>query len=298
MCFFTRLWGHMCGCMICWLMWLSILFPLLYLASVSAGKNLQEITKLLFERWRFSATAQGVIRPAVAIAGSSDEPRGTSPFRDSISEWNGPFYLHHFTWSKPFFLRNAAKARIKNFWQQHCNNHWKIYKSPEGAEVCFLSIMKLGFFFLAPWGAPPPHLAVVAGYVFHYVLSSFHAGPWITAHFEKIDIECQTFQALEKCIIWPPVSQVWRWLWPMWLWRVSDREGLSWKPWAFFDVQGIQMPPRHRILRPDEPSPWLEWCSSLEEQWNVFFMTENGHSVPTSLFSHLCVSLSFTADCL
>lgn len=37
-------------------------------------KNLQKITKLLLELWRFSATARGVIRPAVAFAGSSDEP--------------------------------------------------------------------------------------------------------------------------------------------------------------------------------------------------------------------------------
>lgn len=49
-------------------------------------KNLQKITKLLLELWRFSATAQGVIRPAVAIAGSSDEARRTRPFRESISE--------------------------------------------------------------------------------------------------------------------------------------------------------------------------------------------------------------------
>lgn len=50
------------------------------------------------------------------------------------------------------------------------------------------------FFF----SSTPPFVVVV--YIFHYVLSSFHAGPWITAHSEKIDIECQTFQALEKRI--------------------------------------------------------------------------------------------------
>lgn len=55
--------------------------------------------------------------------------------------------------------------------------------------------MKLRFFFLVR-----PTFCCCCIYIFHYVLSSFHAGPWITAHSEKIDIECQTFQALEKCI--------------------------------------------------------------------------------------------------
>lgn len=59
-------------------------------------KNLQKIAKLLLELWHFPATARGVIRPAAAIAGSSDEPHRTRSFRESISERNGPFYLHHF----------------------------------------------------------------------------------------------------------------------------------------------------------------------------------------------------------
>lgn len=61
--------------------------------------------------------------------------------------------------------------------------------------------IEITFFSRAVRGSSTPSVVVVVVvYIFHYVLSSFHAGPWITAHFEKIDIECQTFQVLEKCI--------------------------------------------------------------------------------------------------
>lgn len=56
------------------------------------------------------------------------------------------------------------------------------------------------FFSHAVRGSSTPPVVVVVVYIFHYVLSSFHAEPWIIAHFEKIDIECQTFRVLEKCI--------------------------------------------------------------------------------------------------
>lgn len=95
--------------------------------------------------------------------------------------------------------------------KQHWNNLWKVNESLEPTDVLLppacafcrycgparLSL-KLCFFLTLRGGSSAPPFVVV--YIFYYALSSFHTGPWITAHFEKIDIECQTFQALEKCI--------------------------------------------------------------------------------------------------
>lgn len=269
-------------------------------------KNLQKITKLLLELWRFSATAQGVVRPAVAIAGSSDVPRRTWSFWESISEWNGPFYLHHFAWSKALFVRNAAKHALRMSDNTILTSE-KLEpircRGDVACRLCFLPMQphlpstEITFFFLPLWGACPPHLFLLLC-IYFTVLSSCHARPWITTHFEKIDIECQTFQALEKCIYLPPVSQVWRRLWPMWLWRVSDREGLSWKPWALFDVPGMQMLPGQRILRPDQLQPWLEWSIRRSKTAKGLFHYRKWPFCSHPLASDPCVSFSFTKDWL
>lgn len=268
-CVFTPLRGHMCGCMICWLMWCPVLFSTSIFSLRVCLKNLQKITKLLLELCRFSATARGVIRPAAAIAGSSDEPHRTRSCRESISERNGPFYLHHFAWSKPLFITNAAKAVIKKFWQQHWNNLSKVNKSLEGAEVTLQvfsvnNAARLSFhwyyvYFSHRGGLLHPTFCCCCIYIFLYVLSSFHAGPWITAHFEQIDIECQTFQALEKCIYpatcAPSVEVVVANVTVKGIWQGGSLME------ATFDVSGIQIPPCQRILRPDELQLWLEWRS-------------------------------------
>ncbi len=69
------------------------------------------------------------------------------------------------------------------------------------------------------------------------------------------------FKLLQNAFTWPPVSQGGSLLWPMWLWRIIDREGLSVRYFKhvlcfatlFFiiDVPCMQMPPCHRTLCPD-----------------------------------------------
>lgn len=60
------------------------------------------------------------------------------------------------------------------------------------------------FFSLALRGACPSHfvLLLLLYIYFYYALPSFHTGPWFTAHFVKIDIECQTPQAPEKSCLY------------------------------------------------------------------------------------------------
>lgn len=104
-----------------------------------------------------------------------------------------------------------------------------------------------------------------------------------------------------KIIIYLPVSQAWRWLWPMWLWRVSDRVGLSWDPFktcALFDVPGMQMAPHQRIRCPDELQQWLEWCPWRWRTAKPLFHYRKWPFCSHPMFSDRCVSLSFTADCL
>lgn len=126
------------------------------------------------------------------------------------------------------------------------------YRSP----AC-LPLKLCWFLSLALRGAlsAPLCVVVVVVYIFYYVLPSFHAGPWITAHFEKIDTECQTPQAPEKKCLYlgtcePSVEVV--------VANVSVKgilQGVSWKPFktcALFDVPGMQMAPCQRMLRPDE----------------------------------------------
>lgn len=45
--------------------------------------------------------------------------------------------------------------------------------------------------------------------------------------FWKWILSARSFKLLQNTFTWPPVSQVGSLLWPMWLWRVIDREGLS-----------------------------------------------------------------------
>lgn len=128
-----------------------------------------------------------------------------------------------------------------------------VFSVNNAAQLPSTEIMIFLFFFLW-WGSSAPPFVV---YIFRYVLSSFHAGPWIPAHFEKIDIECQTFQVLEKCIYpatcEPSVEVVVANVTVKGIWQGGSlMEAMS-------VVPGMQMPPRQRILRPDELQQWLQW---------------------------------------
>lgn len=57
---------------------------------------------------------------------------------------------------------------------------------------------------------------------------SFHTEVWMVAHFLKSDIEHQAFLAFSEIHLPGHLSARGRgMLWPMWLWRVIYREGLS-----------------------------------------------------------------------
>lgn len=78
-------------------------------------------------------------------------------------------------------------------------------------------------------------------------------------------------------------------------------QGVSWKPFktcAVFDVLGMQMAPRQRILRPDKLQRWLEWRSRCWGTAKPLFHYRKWPFCSHPLFSDPCVSLSFTAGCL
>lgn len=199
-------------------------------------------------------------------------------------------------------LETQVEERIKNLWKQHPDTLWKVNESLERIEVMFpaacvacryrspacLPLKLCWFLSLALRGAlSAPLCVVVVVYIFYYVLPSFHAGPWITAHFEKIDTECQTPQAPEKnAFIWAPVSQVWRWLWPMWVWRVSDRvcHGSHSKHARCSTCRACRWRPvRGCCVLMNFSGDWSD-AQGVEEQQNLYFITENGRSVPTPCF--------------